>query len=172
MARGGPADVLLRLKAEGVIAHVGVAGGPIDLMIRYVETGAFEAVITHNRYTLIDRSAEPLLEAASRRGLGISNAAPYGSGILAKGADQYPRYMYGQATDAQLAQVRRIEAVCRRHAVPLAAAALQFSLRDPRVSATIIGMSKPERIAETATLATHAIPAALWAEIDTALAGA
>ena len=172
MARGGPADVLLRLKAEGVIAHVGVAGGPIDLMIRYVETGAFEAIITHNRYTLIDRSAEPLLEAASRRGLGISNAAPYGSGILAKGADQYPRYMYGQATDAQLAQVRRIEAVCRRHAVPLAAAALQFSLRDPRVSATIIGMSKPERIAETARLATHAIPAALWAEIDTALAGA
>ena len=172
MARGGPVDVLLRLKAEGVIAHVGVAGGPIDLMIRYVETGAFEAVITHNRYTLIDRSAEPLLEAASRRGLGISNAAPYGSGILAKGADQYPRYMYGQATDAQLAQVRRIEAVCRRHAVPLAAAALQFSLRDPRVSATIIGMSKPERIAETAALASHPIPAALWAEIDTALAGA
>ena len=172
MARGGPADVLLRLKAEGVIAHVGVAGGPIDLMIRYVETGAFEAVISHNRYTLIDRSAEPLLEAASRRGLGISNAAPYGSGILAKGADQYPRYRYGQATDAQLAQVRRIEAVCRRHAVSLAAAALQFSLRDPRVSATIIGMSKPERIAETAALATHAISAALWAEIDTALAGA
>jgi D-threo-aldose 1-dehydrogenase len=172
MARGGPADVLLRLKAEGVIAHVGVAGGPIDLMIRYVETGAFEAVITHNRYTLIDRSAEPLLEAASRRGLGISNAAPYGSGILAKGADQYPRYMYGQATDAQLAQVRRIEAVCRRHAVPLAAAALQFSLRDPRVSATIIGMSKPGRIAETAALASQPVPAALWAEIDTALAGA
>lgn len=172
MARGGPADVLLRLKAEGVIAHVGVAGGPIDLMIRYVETGAFEAVITHNRYTLIDRSAEPLLEAASRRGLGISNAAPYGSGILAKGADQYPRYRYGQATDAQLAQVRRIEAVCRRHAVPLAAAALQFSLRDPRVSATIIGMSKPERIAETARLASQPVPAALWAEIDTALAGA
>lgn len=172
MARGGPADVLLRLKAEGVIAHVGVAGGPIDLMIRYVETGAFEAVITHNRYTLIDRSAEPLLEAASRRGLGISNAAPYGSGILAKGADQYPRYMYGQATDAQLAQVRRIEAVCRRHAVPLAAAALQFSLRDPRVSATIIGMSKPERIAETAALASHPVPPALWAEIDAALAGA
>lgn len=172
MARGGPADVLLRLKAEGVIAHVGVAGGPIDLMIRYVETGAFEAVITHNRYTLIDRSAEPLLEAASRRGLGISNAAPYGSGILAKGADQYPRYRYGQATDAQLAQVRRIEAVCRRHAVSLAAAALQFSLRDPRVSATIIGMSKPERIAETAALASHPVPPALWAEIDAALAGA
>ncbi|MEO6060427.1 MAG: aldo/keto reductase [Thermoflexales bacterium] len=171
MARGGPTDVLLRLKAEGVIAHVGVAGGPIDLMNRYVETGAFEAVITHNRYTLIDRSAEPLLEAASRRGIGVSNAAPYGSGILAKGADQYPRYMYRQASDKQLEQVRRIEAVCRRHGVPLAAAALQFSLRDPRVTSTIIGMSKPERIADTAALATHPIPAELWDEIDAAIAG-
>ena len=46
MARSGPVDVLQRFKAEGVIDHVGVAGGPIDLMMRYVETGAFEAVIT------------------------------------------------------------------------------------------------------------------------------
>lgn len=170
MSEGGPVEALLRLKAEGVIAHVGVAGGPIDLMIRYVETGAFEAVITHNRYTLIDRSAEPLLDVASQLGLGVSNAAPYGSGILAKGADQYPRYMYGQASDKQLEQVRRIESVCRRHGVPLAAAALQFSLRDPRVSATIIGMSKPERIAETAALAAHSIPAEVWGEIDAAMA--
>jgi len=53
MAPGGPVEVLLRLKDEGVIDHVGVAGGPIDLMIQFVETGLFEAVITHNRYTLI-----------------------------------------------------------------------------------------------------------------------
>lgn len=168
MAKGGPVEVLLRFKEEAVIAHVGVAGGPIDLMIRYVETGAFEAVITHNRYTLIERSAEPLLEVASQRGLGVSNAAPYGSGILAKGPDAYPRYMYDQASEAQIGQVRRIEAACRRHGVPLAAAALQFSLRDPRVHTTVIGISRPERVAETEALATHPIPAELWDEIEAA----
>ena len=135
-------------------------------MIQFVETGLFEAVITHNRYTLIDRSAAPLLELASRRGLGVSNAAPYGSGILAKGPDNYPRYMYGQATQAQIDEVRRIEAVCQRHDVPLAAAALQFSLRDARVHSTIVGMSKAQRVAETEALAAQSVPEALWAEIE------
>ena len=38
-------------------------------MIRYVETGAFDAILTHNRYTLLDRSAEPLLDLAATQGL-------------------------------------------------------------------------------------------------------
>jgi D-threo-aldose 1-dehydrogenase len=166
MAKGGPVEALLGLKEQGVIEHVGVAGGPIALMTRFVETGLFEAVITHNRYTLIGRSAAPLLDVAARRGLGVSNAAPYGSGILAKGPDNYPRYMYGQASEEQIEQVRRIEAACRRHGVPLAAAALQFSLRDPRVHSTIIGISKPERVAETEALAAQPIPDELWDEIE------
>src|SRR5918997_958108 len=58
MSDGGPVDVLTSLKEEGVIQHLGVAGGPIDLMIRFVETDLFEAVITHNRYTLVNRTAD------------------------------------------------------------------------------------------------------------------
>src|SRR5258708_35598142 len=53
MAPGGPVEVLQHFKDEGVIEHVGVARGPIGWLIRYVETGAFEAVITHNRLTLL-----------------------------------------------------------------------------------------------------------------------
>jgi D-threo-aldose 1-dehydrogenase len=74
--------------------------------------------------------------------------------------------MYGPASAEQIERVRRIDAVCRRHGVPLAAAALQFSLRDPRVHTTIIGMSKPQRLAETEALAVHPIPDGLWAEIE------
>jgi len=166
MAKGGPVEVLLNLKQQGLIEHVGVAGGPIDLMMRYVETGLFEAVITHNRYTLIERSADPLLTLAAEHGLGVANAAPYGSGILAKGPDAYPRYMYGQASPAQIERVRRMQAACQRYGVPLAAAALQFSLRDPRLHTTIVGMSKPQRLAETEALAVHPIPDALWPELE------
>src|SRR3712207_3647908 len=64
MAPGGPVEVLRGLKEEGVIQHLGVAGGPIELMIRFVETDLFEAVITHNRYTLLKRTADPLFDAA------------------------------------------------------------------------------------------------------------
>lgn len=162
---GGALDALRRLTEEGVIQHLGVAGGPIDLMIRYVESGCFEAVITHNRYTLLDQQASPLLDVAAARGLAALNAAPYGSGILAKGPSAYPRYMYRDAPPGMVERARRMEATCTRHGVSLAAAALQFSLRDPRITSTIVGMTRPERVQETIDLARVSIPESLWEEL-------
>ncbi len=166
MAPDGPLEVLMGLREEGVIEHVGVAGGPIDLMVRYVETGLFEAAITHNRYTLVDRSAEPLLETAAERGVALLNAAPYGSGILAKGPDEYTRYAYTEASPEMISCVRSMQTACREHTVPLAAAALQFSLRDPRSVSTVVGISRPERVRETTDLAAHPIPDELWEKLD------
>ena len=168
-APGGALDALLRLKSEGVIRHLGVAGGPIGLLMRYVETGAFEAVITHNRYNLLNRDAEPLLDLAVGRGLAVVNAAPYGSGILAKGPEAFPRFMYRTAPAEMLERARRIEAACAAHGVPLAAAALQYSTRDPRITSTIVGMSKVERLRQTVDLATRPIPEVLWREIEALL---
>ena len=169
-AKGGPVEVLLQLKSEGLIDHLGLAGGPIDLMRRYNDLGVFEAIITHNRYTLLDRTAGLYLDQADGFGQGVSNAAPYGSGILAKGPDAYPRYMYSAANAAQVERTRQIQAACEGYGVPLAAAALQFSLRDPRVHTTIIGMSRPERIPQTLTLAAHPIPDELWTQLDSLIA--
>jgi D-threo-aldose 1-dehydrogenase len=166
MGKGGATEVLLDFKRQGVIDHLGMAGGPIDLMIRYIETGAFEVVITHNRYTLLNRSAEPLLRRAAEQGVAAVNAAPYGSGILAKGPDAYPRYAYQQAAGLLLERVRRMDVLCREHGVPLAAAALQFSLRDPRIVSTIVGISRPERLEQTLALAGQPIPESLWPLLD------
>ncbi len=166
MAKGGATEALVKLKEQGVIGHVGMAGGPVDLMLRYIETGFFEALITHNRYTLLNRSAEPLIEKAAQMGLAVLNAAPYGSGILAKGADAYPRYAYQAADAVILERVRKLEAICKRHKIPLAAAALQFSTRDPRITSTIIGLSRVERLAETVELAHTPIPPEVWPLLD------
>ena len=166
VAPDGPVEVLTRLREEGVIEHVGVAGGPIDMEIAYVETGMFDAVITHNRYTLLNRSAAPLLDLASERGLGVLNAAPYGSGILAKGPDAYPRYAYQDAQPAMIRRAREAAELCARYDVPLAAAALQFSTRDPRVHSTIVGVSKPERVGQTLDLYGYPVPDELWPQLE------
>ena len=166
MQPGGPVEVLQLCKEEGLIAHLGVAGGPIDMMIRFVETGLFEAAISHNRFTLLNREAEPLWEVCTRHGVAALNAAPYGSGILAKGPGAYPRYMYNQASPDLLRRAWQMEEACERHGLPLAAAALQFSLRDARIASTIVGITRPERLAETLTLAQQPIPDELWAVLD------
>jgi D-threo-aldose 1-dehydrogenase len=165
MAAGGLVESLVRLRDEGVVDSIGVAGGPIDLLTRYVETDLFDAVLTHNRFTLLDRSAEPLIDAATARGMGVLNAAVYGGGMLAKGPDVRPRYAYG-AGDSSLAETaRRMRAACDRHGVPLTAAALQFSVRERRIHSTVVGISAPERVSETIDLLDVQIPDELWDEL-------
>jgi len=165
MGSGGALEVLQRFQAEGVIGHLGISGGPVDMLIRYVETGAFVALETHNRYTLLNRSAAPLLDIAAQRGMAVINAAPYGSGMLAKGPDAYARYAYQDAPAEMVERARRMAAVCAEYNVPLAAAALQFSLRDPRIVSTVAGVSRPERVEKLVDLARHPIPGELWDEL-------
>lgn len=165
MVAGGPVAVLRQLHDEGVIQHLGIAGGPIDMMTEFVATGLFEAAISHNRYTLLNQEADPFWDVCQQHGVAALNAAPYGSGILAKGPSAYPRYMYGAASKDYLRRATALEALCQRYRVPLAAVALQFSLREPRIVATIVGITRPERLAETLTLAQMPIPGELWQEV-------
>lgn len=165
MTPGGPVEVMRQLVDEGVVGSLGVAGGPVDLMRRFVDTGIFDVVLTHNRWTLLDRSAEPLLADATAAGVAVLNAAPFGGGILAKGPDAVPQYCYRPASAAILAAARAIEAACARHGVPLAAAALQDSLRESRITSTVVGWSRPTRYDETLALAAYPIPDELWDEL-------
>ena len=161
----GPVDVLRHCQQEGIIKHLGIAGGPIDMMTRFVETDLFTVAISHNRYTLLNQEAAPFWDVCQQHGVAALNAAPYGSGMLAKGPSAFSRYMYSAASDAMVQRATLMEAACARYGVPLAAAALQYSLRDPRIATTIVGIGKPERLTQTIALAEIAIPDALWQEI-------
>ena len=165
MAPRGPVEALQHLHETGVIRHLGIAGGPIDLMTQFVETDLFSVAISHNRYTLLNQDASPFWDVCQQHGVAAINAAPYGSGILARGSRAYPRYMYRQASEAHLRQALSLEDICQRYHVPLAAVALQFSMRDPRIASTIVGISKPERLQETVSLAQYVLPEGLWQEV-------
>jgi len=162
MAPGGPVEVLRGYQDQGAIEFLGVASGPVDVEIQYIETGLFQALITHNRYTLLNQNGLPAHQAAKKRGMAVLNAAPYGSGMLAKGPDAYPRYAYQSASEEMIAVTREIQEICNGFGVPLAAAALQFSMRDPLIDVTIVGMSKAERVQQTIDLASLPIPEGLW----------
>jgi D-threo-aldose 1-dehydrogenase len=167
-APGGPVEALVALRDEGRIGHLGVAGGPVDMLRRFVELGVFDVVITHNRWTLLDRSAEPLLRDCADAGVAVVNGAPFGGGILVKGPEAAPRYAYREAPDPVRQAVLAMQQACDRAGVPLAAAALQSSLREPRISSTIVGITRPERLAQTLELAATPVPDELWAELAAA----
>jgi D-threo-aldose 1-dehydrogenase len=164
--RDGALGELFRLKEEGLAKAVGLAAGRVTTMIPLLRDWDFDALITHNRFTLANRNAEEMIDVAVSRGIAVLNAAPYAGGVLAKGSGAYRRYVYQEATDAVLDPIRKIEAVCARHNVPLGAAALQFSMRDPRIASTICGVTKPERVAQTLEWARFPIPAVVWEELN------
>lgn len=166
MRPGGAVDALVELQESGVIGVIGIAGGEIATMRRYLDLGVFRVMLTHNRFNLLNRSGNDLIDAAMDYGMAVCNAAAYGSGILAKGPQAFPRFMYQDAEPETLRNAAAFEDLADRHQVPLAAVALQFSLRDPRISSTVVGMSRPERVAETVRLARLPIPDELWDELD------
>ena len=158
----GAIDVLFQLKDEGMCQAVSLAMGRLDVMQPILAAYPFDALISHNRYTLLNRSADAMFDAAHARGIAIINAAPYAGGVLAKGSAEMPRITYQPASDDALAPVRAIEAVCAEHGLAPGAVALQFSMRDPRITSTLVGVSKPERVAQSIAWAEADIPQAVW----------
>lgn len=166
MADDGPVAELVAMRDEGLIAHIGISGGPADMLARYVDTGLFEALITHNRFTLVDRGADALLTRAREAGLGVFNASPYGGGLLTRWPVAPGRYAYGDAPAELVRAANEIGALCSDAGVPLAAAALAWSLRDGRIDSTIIGMRTIDDLRATERLLSVEIPEPLWAAIE------
>ena len=162
---GGAVDELFKLKEEGIAQAVGLAMGRVDMMWPILFSAPFDALISHNRYTLLNRSADAMFEQAHERGIAILNAAPYAGGVLAKGSVAMPRVTYQPASAEKLAPVKAIEDICSRYGVAPGALALQFSMRYQRITSTIVGVTKPDRITQTLTWAQEQIPEACWQEI-------
>ena len=163
---GGALEGLRELRDAGAVDAIGIAAGPIPLLTRYVDTGAFDVVLSHSRFTLVDRSARPLFENARARGMGVFNAAPFGAGILATGSSPSASYGYRPASAPLRDWVARVEAVCLAHATTLPAVALRFSTRSPLIDATVVGLSSARRLAQLETLQAADVPDAVWHELD------
>lgn len=158
-------DALFEMKEQGRAKAVGLAMGRLDIMEPMLKSRPFDALISHNRFTLLNRSAHRMFDYAAENDIAIINAAPFAGGVLAKGADVMPRITYNAADEEALAPVRAIEALCARFGVPVGAVALQFSMRDPRVTTTLLGVTKPERIDQALGWADVDVPDALWDEL-------
>ncbi len=166
---GGAVDALVELREQGVVGSIGVAGGDSRVMERYVGLGVFDALLVHNRLTLVDRSADRVVDDAIDRGMTVFNAAIFGAGILAAPHSGITSYGYRPANAAVLGAVAALADLADEYGTDLATVALQASLRDARVTSTVVGLSKPERIATTIASARRPLPDELFERADALL---
>jgi D-threo-aldose 1-dehydrogenase len=168
---GGAVEALVKAREAGEIGHIGVAGGDTREIMRYVELGVFEVVLSHNRWTLVDRSAGPLIQRATEMGMAVVNAAVLGGGLLTDSAGGKNTYGYRPAQPATLEAAASMREVCTRWGTNLATAAIRFSVREPRVTTTVVGMSQPRHVNSTLDSATIELPEEFWDQLEALLPG-
>ena len=118
------------------------------------------------RWTLADRSGEPLLTACAERGVSVVAAAPFNSGLLAHphpGDDAH--FNYEPAPPDVLAYARRLAERCEAAGCTLPEAAMQFPLRHPAVAAVVAGMRTGRTGCANVGWATRGLPPSVWAEL-------
>ena len=166
MAPGGAVEALTALRDQGVVDAIGIAAGPVDLMLEYVRSDAFDAVLSHNHYTLVDRAGSAIFEAAHERDMTIFNAAPFGGGMLAGSERAAGQYAYKEAPAELMAYVEKLRALADEWGIPLGAAALHYSLRNPLLHSTVVGISSLHRLEELRRLRDTSVPEDFYAAVD------
>jgi D-threo-aldose 1-dehydrogenase len=158
--------VLAGLRADGVLGAIGFGINDWRTAERLAALTDPDVILLAGRYTLLEQeAAQSFLPMCLRRGISVVIGGPFNSGILAAGPEGNAMYDYLPAGPAILDRVRRIDAVCRRHGVPLAAAALQFPFGHAAVAAVIPGMRSPDEVRTNTILMEHLIPDLMWQDL-------
>jgi D-threo-aldose 1-dehydrogenase len=165
-AMEGAYSALARLRSEGVVRAIGVGVKGADVCARFARAGDFDCFMLAGGYTLLEHAAlDELLPVCATRRIAVVVASPFNSGILATGAIDGAKFFYEPAPPDILERTRKLESVCRRHGVPLGAAALQFALAHPAVISAVCGYRSRSEVDTNVAWATLRIPAALWDEL-------
>jgi len=157
---------LVRLRDEGVVSAVGVGMNQWEMLDRFVQRVDLDLVLVAGRATLLDRSGtEVLLPRCLDAGVGVVVGGVFNSGVL---ADPGPTatYDYGAVPKAVADRVDQLITVCTRARVPLAAAALQWVLRQEAVSCVLVGARSAAEVETDVEWATAAVPEELWDELE------
>jgi len=156
---------LAGLRDEGSVSSVGVGMNQVGVPLTFVRETDIDVLLVAGQYTLLRAEAgRELLPLCRRRGVDVVGAGAFNSGLLAApGPDA--SYDYAAAPAPLVARARRIAAVCARHRVTLAAAALAFTRRHPAVRTVLAGMRTPAEVRENAAAMAAEVPAELWNEL-------
>lgn len=158
---------LVELRDEGVVGSIGVGMNQWPALLQLVTRSELDIVMVAGRWTLLDRSALPLLNTCAAAGVAVAAAAPFNSGLLAR--DQIPSdptFDYRTASASIIAAARTIGDICHDFGVRLPHAALQFPLTHPAVVSVVAGMSTPRQVMDAVGAFDSRVPPGLFVEID------
>ena len=163
LTEGGGFRALDELRSAGVVKAVGLGVNEGAAVLEMMADFDIDCALLAGRYTLLEQATlDDLLPACEARGVSILLGGAFNSGILARGVQGDLKFNYGAAPKEVIERVARLEAVCRAHDVPLAAAALQFPYAHPAVATVLTGARSVEELRENVASFERPIPVELW----------
>jgi D-threo-aldose 1-dehydrogenase len=165
-AMEGSYRALVELRRSGDVRAIGVGVNESDMCARFARAGDFDCMLLAGRYTLLEQGAlDEFLPLCEEKDIGVLAGGTFNSGILASGPTAGSKYNYAEAPPVVRERVSRLDAVCRAHGVPLAAAAIQFPLGHSKVSSVVIGAVSAREIRQNFELMSLSLPGALWSDL-------
>lgn len=156
---------LADLRSQGVIGAIGAGMNQWQMEADFVRNADPDCFLLAGRYTLLEQGSLEFLELCRQRNIGVFLGGVFNSGILAAGAQSGATYNYSEPPAAIKERVAQIEAVCKRHNVPLHVAAVQFAAAHPAVTALLLGAVAPAEVQANLEALAAPTPAAFWAEL-------
>jgi D-threo-aldose 1-dehydrogenase len=153
------------LRSAGLVKAIGAGMNHCAPLAELVRDCDLDVVLLAGRYTLLDQTAmADLMPLCARRGVSVVIGGVFNSGVL---VDPTPgaHFNYLPAGDEVLARAAAIQAVCRRHGVPMAAAAVQFPLAHPTVCTVLVGPRTLDELDMDLSLFDVEIPPRLWTDL-------
>lgn len=162
----GALPALLRLRDENVIGAVGVGMNQWQAPLRFLTEADIDVIMLAGRWTMADRSGEPLMQACVERHVSVLAAAPFNSGLLSRAwPAEGALFNNHRAPDDVLAHARKLALTCERHQVSMPRAALQFPLRHQVVASVVTGMRSRHHVLAAAESLADPAPETLWADL-------
>jgi D-threo-aldose 1-dehydrogenase len=163
---GGGWRALDALRRSGEVAAIGAGLNVWQACERLMAVADPDIFLLAGRYTLLEQSAlDSFLPACAARGVGVVVGGPFNSGVLATGPVPGAFYDYAPAPPRILQRAAALEAVCRRHGVSLAQAALRFPLGHPAVVCVLAGAQTGDELKRNVATLDRPVPAALWRDL-------
>jgi aryl-alcohol dehydrogenase-like predicted oxidoreductase len=165
-ASGGALETLKELKAQCTIRAIGLGVRSHQHHQRCIESGDFDVSLTYGDYNLLNQSAAAgVLPFAERHNTGVFNAMVVEYGLLS-GRD--PLDVAREQKGLPASKVQKARALwdwARSHQVDLLSVALQYSGRDRRIAAILVGARNPREIEEDVEAFTQLVPDHVWRDL-------
>jgi L-galactose dehydrogenase len=136
---------LVELREKGVVGHVGITDLQLENLkwvLDHSADGTVETILNFCHFCLNDDKINDFLGYFEQKGIGVINASPLSMGLLSERGipDWHP------APKSLVQACEKAAAYCKSKGVSIEKLALQYSVSNPRIAATLFSSANPVNV--------------------------